>query len=242
MFKSIRMYLLVVILCCTAAFSQTMYVNGATNPSGIPDENAYTSVFREMSATQTTTADKVALIGFTSSNDVSEFQTEMTAFGSESVSAQTGADLVTLGNRFEGQVRNALTPDGWAQLQTFVNNKKSNMALWSYDGSGSCNFGTMTTLFDVFYQNFGTDSSDYELYGDGYDTGTCPCHMYPGSVSIYNNGTYTYGVYTKAGMVVTKIIPNSATAPYVGTGVITTEVFTYVFYNGCRGTAHISYG
>jgi hypothetical protein len=232
----IQMYILAVVMCCAPAFSQTMSVNGALNPNGIPDENAYTSIFNEMTAnTQISETDKIALIGFTEPSDASAFQSQMDAYRSQALGAQTGADLLALGNRFYGQVRNALTSDGWTQLQTFVDVKKSNMAMWTY--VGGCGTGTTTTLFDVFFQNYGTTGSDSEFFGDGYDAGNCSCNYNPTGVSVSYNGIVTNGTVTRSQATVSKAVLNGATTEFSTTG-IEQPTFTFGFQNSCNGAVY----
>ena len=216
----------------------TMAVNGATNPSGITDDNAYASVFRMMGSlkTKTTLANKVALVNFSNPNDVIQFENNMQAFQTQSSSGtqQNPVDQIALARQYEGQLSNQLTSTGFNELLTFIRAKKVQMATWTLDPN-FCPPGTVSTYFDTTALDYGDSNSSFEFYGDGYSTRSCSCGVFPTSAYLTYQTIQTNGTIQGMTATVTKVAANQATTPFADSGTIYQVTYHLGFFNSCTG-------
>lgn len=236
--------LAICLLCCVSVFAQDitaiMYVDGATNPSGISDVISYTSIFREMMAnTKTTMSQKIAMMGFSDPADVSTFQTEMRNFEGQAL-GQTGPQQMTLASTYYTELQGSLTSQGLTEFQTYIANHKTHMALWSPSGNAPnwiiCHPGIISTSYDGFPLDYGTPDSEWDYYGDSYVTNNCPCGINAVGSALTYLGVVTNGTTSGGNTWVSKDAPNGGTSPFAGTGVITTTTLTFRYNNACDGT------
>jgi len=243
--KFITKFVGTLFLLVASCFGQTqapLLVNGATNPTAIPDNAAYSLVFRMLAAPlQTPTSTRIGLVGLTTPADVTALTNSMGSFATQAFSQQP-PDQLALGQQYLSQLQVSMTATGIGQLQTFVQAQKSRAAEWGMFSKG-CTGGvyTLYTYTYAFSDDYGDSNSDWDFYGDGIGVGTCNCSVTATGSSLTIDSNVTHGVVRGSTTYVEKIMANGGTSLFAGTGAITTEYFSYYFYTGCVGSVVVTW-
>jgi hypothetical protein len=225
--------------CCFAQIQLTIDINGATNPTGIPDANAYAGIFRQMAAnTAMSLSAKVALIGFTSPADVQTFEGYVSSYSAAMQSQGSAFNDLTTASADEALLKTQLTSTGVSQLEAFVLLRKAKTITWS-NSESNCEKGTISTFTDSYdlYYDETDETSDWEFYIDGFAAPTCGCtyQSQPGDSSITYDGVSVYGTKASSGEYVDYVMPNGFDTFGAGAGQIFQTLNSLRFSSSCDG-------
>jgi hypothetical protein len=223
---------IVLLLAVTSAFGQVLLVDGSVNPGQIPDTLAYRYVFDyTQTATRASASAKEAMI-FTNQSDMVTFENLTAGFPAikQQQSLATRDQLTAV---MVSSLNQSLTPEGAAQLNSFVQEVKHGLKVYGGDD------GTPATGYSSGINIFAYDPGSWDSYWDAFGTFTGGsyngfCQNTPITSTMAYGGLFAQGVIDGLNMSATLDVNNTSIVPpgqsgEPGAGVVFAFTFKYSF-------------